>query len=139
MSRRGATALEFALVIPTLVVMLGGVSTLSWVLLSQAALVDAVGEGARRASVVLRDPSDPTGYDVRIQSVADTEVRAAAERAGWDPNSVTVAVGFVERDGIRHMTVQGIAPLASRWEGLLFPVPVSLQYQTTLATLDQEP
>ncbi|MEM6926328.1 MAG: TadE/TadG family type IV pilus assembly protein [Myxococcota bacterium] len=136
-SRRGAAAIELAMVLPLLIAVIGGIVTLSWVLLSYASLVDAVSEGARRASVVVRQPGDPRPFGDGIRDVAEVEIKAAAERVGWKPTDVVVAVGFGDRDGVSHMTVQGTAPLSSRWSGLIFSVPYALRYETTLATLDQ--
>lgn len=137
LNRRGSTAVEFALLVPVLLALAGGVVTTSWVLVAYASLIDAVGEGTRRASVVMREPTSDEDYGPLIQNVAETEIKALTEEAGWNPNEIVVAVGFGNRAGISHVTVQAKAPLSSRWGGLLFPVPYSLAYETTLATLDQ--
>ncbi|MEN0061291.1 MAG: TadE family protein [Myxococcota bacterium] len=128
---------EFALVVPMLATFIGGIITVSWVLMSHAALVDAVSEGSRRASVTLRDPLKPGEYETNVTAIADNEVKDAAERAGWKRDDVVVAIGFEDRGGVSHVTIRGTAPLSSRFSGILFPVPFAISYQTTLATLDQ--
>jgi len=52
--KRGANALEFALLLPVFVLLLGGSADLSWLMLQQGAMRTAVGRGCRVGS--LMDP-----------------------------------------------------------------------------------
>ena len=59
--RRGAGALEFALVAPAFIVLIVGIAQLGLVFFASAGLSNAVAEGSRRATLFPR----PTAEDVR--------------------------------------------------------------------------
>ncbi len=52
---RGAAAVEFALILPLLLLLVGGMVEMSWIMFDQAVLTNASREGAR-AGIVLRNP-----------------------------------------------------------------------------------
>jgi Flp pilus assembly protein TadG len=96
--RRGATMLEFALVVPVLLAMLLGIVMLGMVFLAQAGLRSAVEDAARYATIWPRP------------SQTEIEARIAARRFGMDsanivaptvtfstsssPNYVTISMGY---------------------------------------------
>ena len=58
--RRGANAIEFALVLPVLVMLLFGAMEYGWLFMNQIMLDASVAEGLRAASRVDPDDADPT-------------------------------------------------------------------------------
>lgn len=135
--RRGATAVEFSLVAPVLLVLMAGVSTYAWVFLKQATLVDAVAEGARRASTALIDPDLATDPAVQLQTIALAEVRGCLARAGWLPADTTVQANVVNKDGLAMIEVDATVPIAATWPGWLFSTPATISYQLGVAASDQ--
>lgn len=154
-SRRGATAVEFALMFPVLFFMAAGIATYAWFFMVQSALVDSVAEGARRAAKYIPAPGeddddgngsvgggedvdgDDKGFGYAIILVAEAETKAAAERAGWDPNFVTVQATMADVGGINMITINATADIKSRFGGLWFPIPPTVSSTLTVATLDQ--
>ena len=63
-SQRGIAALEFALILPLLLLLLGGMVEISLMLYDQAILTNASREGAR-AGIVLRQPK-PSAADIEV-------------------------------------------------------------------------
>jgi Flp pilus assembly protein TadG len=92
--RRGATMLEFALVVPVLLAMLLGIVMLGVVFLAQAGLRSAVEDAARYATIWPRP------------SQAAIEARIAARRFGMDPaNIVAPTVTFDTNASPKFVTI----------------------------------
>jgi Flp pilus assembly protein TadG len=92
--RRGATMLEFALVVPVLLAMLLGIVMLGMVFLAQAGLRSAVEDAARYATIWPR-PSQTA-----------IEARIAARRFGMDPaNIVAPTVTFNTSSSPNYVTI----------------------------------
>ena len=89
---RGAAAIEFALIAPALILLIVGIAQLGILFMANAGLRNAVGEGARMATVYPR----PTDDQIRA--------RIAERRFGIDPARMTTPA-------ISHGTVDG-APYA---------------------------
>jgi Flp pilus assembly protein TadG len=92
--RRGATMLEFALVVPVLLAMLLGIVMLGMVFLAQAGLRSAVEDAARYATIWPRP------------SQTEIEARIAARRFGMDPaNIVAPTVTFSTSSSPNYVTI----------------------------------
>jgi Flp pilus assembly protein TadG len=92
--RRGATMLEFALVVPVLLAMLLGIVMLGMVFLAQAGLRSAVEDAARYATIWPR-PSQTA-----------IEARIAARRFGMDPaNIVAPTITFNTSSSPNYVTI----------------------------------
>jgi Flp pilus assembly protein TadG len=92
--RRGATMLEFALVVPVLLAMLLGIVMLGMVFLAQAGLRSAVEDAARYATIWPRP------------SQTEIEARIAARRFGMDPaNIVAPTVTFNTSSSPNYVTI----------------------------------
>jgi Flp pilus assembly protein TadG len=91
---RGATMLEFALVVPVLLAMLLGIVMLGMVFLAQAGLRSAVEDAARYATIWPRP------------SQTEIEARIAARRFGMDPaNIVAPTVTFNTSSSPNYVTI----------------------------------
>ena len=101
MGRRGASAVEFALITPMLMTLFGGVATYSWVFLQQATLVDAVTEAARRAAPTSIDPDRDETAESQLKEAARAELSASLARAGWEPEATTTSVDLVTQGASR--------------------------------------
>ncbi len=85
---RGAAAVEFALVLPVLVLFVFGIVDLGRAFMDQAILTNAAREGTRYATVVVKDATTATNSKTAIESRA----KAAA---GLDPTAQsTVTANF---------------------------------------------
>jgi len=141
--RRGATAMEFALLFPVVFVLVSGVATYSWLFLMQAGLTDAVTEGARRSASYVAGPGDdidPEGHEqfgLAMRARAREATVAACERAGWSPSDVTVRTSLGARDGLTTLRIIADADLTSRFDGWLFPLPGTISAEIEVATMDQ--
>jgi len=78
-SERGASAVEFALILPALVTLIAGVAQLGVLFMANAGLRNAVAEGARYATIYPR-PTD-----------AQITQRITDKRFGLDPANLTAA------------------------------------------------
>jgi Flp pilus assembly protein TadG len=81
-TRRGTTALEFALVFPLAMLLLAGIVDWAWFMFQELTMVVATGRGSRIAGG-LPDESDPTG-------TAETSTRTWMSAYGLDGDAATV-------------------------------------------------
>lgn len=113
--QRGASAIEFAIILPVLVVILIGIMEFGYVMFAKAVITNASREGARRGIVF----SDPRPGDAEIiQAVSNycsnlipsatvtTQVARAGNAAG-DP--LTVRVNYLHNFWVLHNLPFGIA------------------------------
>jgi hypothetical protein len=77
-ARRAATAIEFALALPLLVVLMAAVLDYGWFFFAESLAVHAVREAARQGSMV-SESSDPNGGEVASGVIAE-----AMAQAGFD-------------------------------------------------------
>ena len=81
-NQKGASAVEFAIVLPLLLLLLFGIVEFGFLLYNQAMITNAAREGARFG--IVYDPIRPT--EVEIQTVVDNY--AAAHLINFDPSQV---------------------------------------------------
>lgn len=82
--RRGANALEFALIAPLLVVLLGGLIDYGWFFWREALAVNAVREGVRSGSLKAPDPKTETaGQCAACLTQANSAVTSALNAQGF--------------------------------------------------------
>jgi Flp pilus assembly protein TadG len=72
MRERGAAAVEFAIIFPMLLLMLGGIIDFGRYFYAQVVMSNAVQEGARARSIGL---SDPVPYDRALLALTDQDMR----------------------------------------------------------------
>lgn len=80
--RRGASAIETALILPVLLTLFGGTVDTAWYLYQRNALVDAAQAAARAGAV--------TGTQAEFAADASTAAAARLAAEGVDPSQVTV-------------------------------------------------
>lgn len=100
-ARRAANALEFALVAPLLVVLLGGLIDYGWFFWREALAVNALREGVRAGSLKSPDPAvDPSGQCASCIAHANAAGKAALEAQGFYGVSLTSTLERVPATGI---------------------------------------
>lgn len=100
-NQRGAAAVEFAIVLPVLVMLVFGIIEFSLALYDKAVITNASREGARAGIVFRYDPNTktynpPTEADIRI--VVNNYTGNYLKTFGSSTN-VTTAINRVDRDG----------------------------------------
>ncbi len=101
----GASAVEFALVLPLVLLLVFGIINFGFVFSQQLTINNGVREGARRA--VVADPSAPRSCDQIIASVRNqlsglaldpTRVQIKVSQDGWTDTGSTCGAAFVSVD-----------------------------------------
>jgi Flp pilus assembly protein TadG len=113
--QRGASAIEFAIILPVLLVILIGTMEFGYVMFAKAVITNASREGARRGIVW----SDPRASNAEIGQavmnycsnlIPSATVTTQVERAGSDPgNPLTVRVIYQHNFWVLHNLPFGIA------------------------------
>jgi Flp pilus assembly protein TadG len=98
----GAAAVEFALLLPLLMMILFGIIEFGFVLYDQEVITNASREGAR-FGIVIGDPRPATG---QIQNVVDTYLT----NAGLDSGNATVSVAGAQGASGTDLTVSVAYP-----------------------------
>lgn len=125
--RRGSEAMEFALTLPVLLILLSGMIDFGWFWWQQAALVEAVASGVR-SGVTTPQAEDPIGRAkaVTLGSLADDTV----------PFTPTVEATFVtDATGEQAMRVVAYGDYVGLW-GLL-GTPYELHANATMRMEEQ--
>ncbi len=132
-SRRGNSAVEFALTLPILVLLLAGVIDLGQFMFLNDALVNAVSQGAR-AGAMANEDATPTPEDpLAIAEEVTEETWAASEVDGV---LTVVASTWVDTaDGAAHVRVTGTVPFTGLF-GIL-TLPASVSYESTVYMMYQ--
>ena len=113
--QRGASAIEFAIILPVLLVILMGTMEFGYVMFAKAVITNASREGARRG-IVYGDPRP--GDAAIVQAVNDycsnlipsATVTTQVARAGSDAgNPLTVRVNYLHNFWVLHNLPFGIA------------------------------
>ena len=115
--RRGSTAIEFALVMPVLVVLLVGAFEVAWFFHLQRAVTDAAVTGARRGAV--------TGDPVAAQDAALDAI------SPYGIHGVTVEAELVGDTGLDERVEVTISATHQDLTGLI-PVPALLQGRASM-------
>ena len=126
-SRRGAEALEFALTLPILLVLVSGVVDFGWYYYQQARLHEAVRFGARAGSVTLQN-RDPLG----------TATAAATEQlqsAGVPFDATLTSTFLVDLTGDQVIRVHAEAIYVGLWN--LVGAPYQLTSTVAMRMEDQ--
>lgn len=124
--RRGAEAIEFALTLPILLLMIGGIADFGWFAIHQSSIQSAAAAGARWASKAPAD-ADPV-------VLAQSQARASLDQYGV---SATVTSRLVDMaNGDKAVQVRITAPFS----GLMSMVDLGLGYDAVAAyRLDIQP
>lgn len=126
-ARGGAVAVEFAITLPVLMVLLVGVIEWGWHLHRRVAVVQAVRDGAL-AGCVVQDPTE-------AESIAVERTEAALDAAGFTSADATVeANSSVEATG-DVITVSASVPYTSIFK--LVPVSDTLVAESTFRLVVQ--
>lgn len=92
--RRGAAALEFALVAPTLILFIIGIAQLGILFYANAGLGSAVAEGARYATIYPRP------------STTEIQTRITSSRFGLTPSRMsTPAISYGQSNGVEYADI----------------------------------
>lgn len=132
MNRRGASALEFALLLPVFLVLVGGMVDYAWYMQQRALVVRAVREGVRVGAVTPL-ASDPAGTATAraVQVLTDLTFDAATSNvtASYDDLRVGLTCNTIDT-----VTVQAIVPFI-RLIGIV-PTPPAITVQMTMMLED---
>ncbi|MDP2310076.1 MAG: pilus assembly protein [Pseudomonadota bacterium] len=102
-ARRGASALEFALILPIFVALLAGVMDLAWLAFQRSALSSSAALGCRVGALV--DPGEGDMYWSELEENAQLAIVDALAATGsvCDPEDCTVAVSSFGTDPGRSL------------------------------------
>lgn len=118
--RRGSNALEFALVTPVLVVLLGGITEWGWFFASEMLLLHSVKEGARRGAAVALADGPGTKAAARVREAAAATMLGSAAASAMTINTSTAT-----SSGVTILTVTAELPYTSLTS--LVPTPPKLR------------
>lgn len=123
--RRGATALEFALILPVFVALLAGIMDVSWFAFQRSALASSVAIGCRTGAIF--DPGFGDAEWDTLELRVDTAIREAlaATAAACESDTCTIEVSSFGVDPGRSLSCsvrRDVTPLTS----LLFD-PLSIE------------
>ncbi len=119
-ARRGAIAVEFALVLPILLLLVVGAIDWGWLFVQEAAVVVCARDGAHAGALTADDPA----------AVADARARGALAAAGFvsDPGDVQVRVYDAPPGEVVEVRIEvPFEPVIG-----LVPTPALLVGQTTM-------
>lgn len=126
--RRGAAAVEFAIVLPVLVTVLLGVTDFGRVSYTSISLANAARAGAAYASMNPYSDLTQAAWTTAITSAVTDEL---SQSSGFNTNAVTLtATNTVEASGLSRVSVQVTYPFSTlvNWPGL----PSSINIQQTV-------
>jgi Flp pilus assembly protein TadG len=126
--RRGAAAVEFALVLPVLLAILTGILEYGWLFLQQSNLSAAVREGARVGSMTMQ--ADGPG------AAAETRIRAAMTALNLPGAAATVTTsqaGSTPSEILNVAVTMPYTPLIG-----LVPTPTQLAARMSMLLEDQD-
>lgn len=132
MSRRGASALEFALLLPVFLVLVGGMVDYAWYMQQRALVVRAVREGVRVGAItpLAADPATTaTSRSVQVLTDLEFDATTANVTAAYDDLRAGLTCNTVDT-----ITVQAIVPFI-RLIGVV-PTPAAITVQMTMMLED---
>lgn len=128
--RRGAAALEFALVLPVLLTLLLGITDFGRFSHSRIAVNNAARCGAGYASM---NPYSSSGAEAWKAGVKETVTNELSGFAAFDPEKLTVtSTNVVESGGLRRVSVQVVYPFETLVNWPLLPSSVNLQHSVVM-------
>lgn len=133
--RRGANAIEFALILVPFLFIAAGIADLSNFVVQMQTVSRAARDGARVGSAVI-EGSDPTGDD--IEAEAEAQVRLLLEEAGMPctDDVCTVTTEWTALDGYMFVVVD-VTYVYDRLVGLSFFVPDNVTAHFAMMTQQQ--
>ncbi len=125
--RRGAAAIEFALVVPVLLLLLAGVIEWGWYLSREVAVIQAVREGALTGTLTREEDDPVTAGTARLRDVLAT--------TGFDAAGASCSGALTDTSIGRTITLQ----TSLRYVGLIpfIPTPTTLGAALTMRLVDQ--
>jgi Flp pilus assembly protein TadG len=123
---------EFAIVLPVLLLLVFGIIDFGRALYTQNNLTSAVREGARFAAAYMPDPSATAGATAAIQNRVETYLQSL----GWTANP-TATVSYIQGGGglqsitveIRNYQLEPITPLANLIGLAAIPIGASATFR----------
>lgn len=100
-ARRGATAIEFALLLPIFVGLVAGLIDVSWMFWQKTAMQVAVADGCRVGAI--RDPGQGNPYLTDLQEAARSAVQTRLEALGVACADCTVTVVVEDVLGVNSL------------------------------------
>lgn len=118
--RRGANAIEFALTMPFLILLIGAVLDYGWFFTQRSAVHQAVLTGVRQASMAA--PGDAV-------EVAEAEIRAGLSAQGIDSDSANIEPVVVQVNGEDTLEVVASVPYVGLLELPGLPLPPTIDHK----------
>lgn len=106
--RRAATAIEFALTLPVMIALIGGIMDVSWLFFQKATLDSAAHLGCRAAATV--DPGDNLSDWSDVRQTAQDAIAAQLTANGVPADAATISVTWWWADTQRCLTCTVEAP-----------------------------
>lgn len=129
-TRRGSQAVEFALVLPVLLLLTAGIVDYGWFYSNQLAMINAAREGGRAGAAA--DPADGQDYCTE----AENRVIAALLDAGITATATDVTASTSGADPDIMLTVFVSRPYTGLFS--LVPVPSQIYGQVTMRVENQD-
>ena len=135
---RGAAAVEFALVLPILLLFVMGTIEWGWFFFTHQRVVNAAREGARAGTLV---PPPPNGTTAQMQSEATTAANNYLTAVGLTATGVVASGDYVMTDGSHAVQVVITYPYTSltQFPGISSLIPSQFQYTSVMRWQDPPP
>jgi Flp pilus assembly protein TadG len=128
---RGAAAVEFALVLPILLLFVMGTIEWGWFFFTHQRVVNAAREGARAGTLV---PPPPNGTTGAMQTAAETAAGNYLTAVGLTNTGVVANPSYVLSDGSQAVRVVITYPYTSltQFPGISSLIPSQFQYVSVM-------
>jgi Flp pilus assembly protein TadG len=135
---RGAAAVEFALVLPILLLFVMGTIEWGWFFFTHQRVVNAAREGARAGTLV---PPPPNGTTAQMQSEAVDAANSYLTAVGLTATGVDANPAFTMDDGSLAVRVVITYPYTSltQFPGISSLIPSQFQYISAMRWQDPPP
>lgn len=131
--RRGAAAVEFAIVLPILILLLLGGADLGRCFYSAMAVTNSARAGAEYGAMNRFDAATLGNWQARVQQAATDEL---SESTLFDLSKVTVtANGIIEADGSRRVEVHVTYPFKTLFSWLTGTTTLTLQQTAVMRVI----
>ncbi len=118
--QRGANAIEFALTMPFLILLIGAVLDYGWYFTQRSAVHQAVLVGTREASMVNSDDAAEVAHDTTKNQL---------QRQGLDGDSADIRPTVISINGEQTIEVVASVPYVGLLELPLLPLPPSIDHK----------